>query len=415
MSATCSRFSAGSTSDPPIGDASGSSDRPSRPSSSGVSSLPMRGHNEGSIYRRRHDKRWMAALTLPSGKRAQKLAPKNKNTHAGAKDALNDLIVARDRVVDPTADSRLGPFLQRWLDEARPGLRPSTFRTYRMIVELHLVPELGGYRVGELTVPTVQAYLRRMGETLSPQSVAHHRAVLRRALNVAVRWRILERNVAALAEGPHVERRELAVLSADQVRQLLQATEGDRLHPLWAVAATTGMRQAEVLGITWREVDFKEKHELRVERTLSRSGGKWVMVEPKTKRSRRTIPLTPMAVAALRSWRGRQHEERLAGGIGGEYEGLVFTTPAGMPLQGSEVTKALQRALEAARLPRIRFQDLRHGAATILLSAGFTLEDVKNLLGHSTIALTSNTYGHYEERRGRELAAGMDKAIGGAG
>lgn len=412
MSAICSRRSAGSTSAPAVGDPSGSGARTSPPSSTGVRSQAVRGRGEGSLYRDRTKGRWVAVVSTPQGRR-KKFAPANVQKKTDARSTLVELQAEIAAERDPDARTPLGPFLRRWLDEVESRLRPSTFRTYRQIVTLGLEPGLGRTPLVKLTPAMVSAYLRRTGERVSARTVNHHRAVLRSALAMANRWGILSRNVAALADAPRVARHELGVLDADQVRALFAATRDDRLHALWVVAATTGMRQSEILGLTWRDVDL-DAARLRVERTLSRQGGRWVLVEPKTVQSRRTISLSPTAVSALRIRKRVQREEYLAAGRKGDEfeEQLAFQSPAGQPMQGSEVTKALQRSLAAAGLPRIRFHDLRHSTATILLAEGWALEDVKNLLGHSTIALTSNTYGHYLERRGREVAAGMERAVG---
>lgn len=378
--------------------------------------MAVRGHNEGSLYRSRQKGRWVAAVTMPDGTRRRKFAPPHITKKSDAKATLDALLAEREAARDPDALTPLGPFLRRWLADAGPSLRPSTLRTYRQIVDQHLEPALGKTPLVRLTPAMVSGYLRRAGEKVSPQTVGHHRAVLRAALAMAMRWGILTRNAAALADVPRVVRKQLAVLDGDQVRALLNGTRDHRLNPVWAVAATTGMRQAEILGLTWRDIDLKVPR-LRVERTLARQGGSWVLVEPKTRQSRRAIPLAPTAVSALRSHKRRMREEWLAAGKkGDEFEAqLVFMTPAGLPLTGSEVTKALQRKLAELKLPVIRFHDLRHTTATLLLADGWALEDVKNLLGHSTIALTSNTYGHYLERRGREVAAGMERAIGRRG
>jgi integrase len=402
------------TSGPTDGERSDSGATTSTRSSSGVRSLAMRGRDEGSLFFDRTRRRWVAKVSMPDGTRRTRLAPASAVTKKDARPTLVALLADRDAMRDPDARTPLGPFLQRWLADAAPGLRPSTLRTYRQIVNDHLVPALGRTPVALLTPAMVSGYLRRTGEKVSPQTVVHHRAVLRAALAMGMRWGILTRNVAALADVPRVVRRPLEVLDAPQVRQLLDGTVDARFHAVWAVAATTGMRQAEILGLTWRDIDL-DGARLRVERTLAKQGGAWVLVEPKTTQSRRTIPLTPTAVSALRSRKRQMREEWLAAGRpGDEFEAqLAFQTDAGQPLTGSVVTKALQRTLADLGLPRLRFHDLRHGTATILLADGWALEDVKNLLGHSTIALTSNTYGHYLERRGREVAAGMEKALGG--
>jgi integrase len=151
---------------------------------------------------------------------------------------------------------------------------------------------------------------------------------------------------------------------------------------------------------------------LIVRHTLARVDGELVLLEPKTERSRRTIWLPEVVLTALRAHRTRQKMERLVAGSRWVDSGHVFATSRGTPLDAATVTRTFQRALAQAGLPHRRFHDLRHSAATFLLAQGFTLEDVKNLLGHSSIVLTSNTYGHVLEERQREVAQGMDAVLG---
>jgi len=157
-----------------------------------------------------------------------------------------------------------------------------------------------------------------------------------------------------------------------------------------------------------------EAGRLSVRHTLQRVDGALTLLEPKTERSRRTIALPEVVLTALRAHRTRQKMERLVAGSGWARTDHVFTTQRGAPLDAATVTRSFQRALAAAGLPHRRFHDLRHSAATFLLAHGFTLEDVKNLLGHSSIVLTSNTYGHVLEQRQRQVALGMEAVLGGS-
>jgi integrase len=160
-------------------------------------------------------------------------------------------------------------------------------------------------------------------------------------------------------------------------------------------------------------VDLDARKTLRVSHSLARVKGKLELLEPKTERSRRTVVLPEVAVAALRAHRTRQRMERLVAGSRWVDTGHVFATSVGTPLDAATVTRSYHRVLARAGLPHSRFHDLRHAAATYLLAQGFTLEDVKNLLGHSSIVLTSNTYGHVLEQRQRQVARGMDAVLGG--
>jgi integrase len=265
-----------------------------------------------------------------------------------------------------------------------------------MIVGLHLAPELGRTPLVKLTPEAVQRYMNRKQEAgLSARTVQYHHAVLRRALNQAERWGLVPRNVARLASPPRVQRPEVRPLTAEQARTFLAATKGDRLAPLYALALGLGLRQGELLGVTWDDVDL-EVGTLAVRRTLQRYGGAYHLDEPKTERSRRTIPLPAGLTGVLRAHRARQLEERLRAGP--EWEGdawrLVFATERGEPLSPCQLTRRFQAALRAAGLPRQRFHDMRHAAASFMLSQGVPLRVAMEVLGHSQIAVTANTYSH---------------------
>lgn len=252
---------------------------------------------------------------------------------------------------------------------------------------------------------------QKLAAGLSPRRVHHLRAVLRRALGQAVRWGLLSRNAAALAAPPRVAYQPPPAMDPATARRILEAVAGDRLGPLYTVALATGLRQGELLGLRWEDVDL-ERASLRVTGALQRVDGEYRIVEPKTARARRTLPLARPAVEALRLQRQRQREERLRAGPLWEDWGLVFTTERGRPLNHSVVTKRLQDLLAAAGLPRLRFHDLRHGCATLLLSAGVPPRAIMELLGHSQITLTLGTYAHVIPAMLEDAAARMDAVLG---
>jgi integrase len=208
-----------------------------------------------------------------------------------------------------------------------------------------------------------------------------------------------------------VPKHEIRPLTPDEAKRLIEASPDDRLRALWMTALGTGMRQGELLALRW-DVDLDARR-LRVRHTLARVDGRLTLLEPKSDRSRRTVILPEVVMAALQAHRTRQKMERLVAGSRWVDSGHVFTTTIGTPIEAGAVTRAFHAALDRAGLPRSRFHDLRHAAATFALAQGYTLEDVKNLLGHSSIVLTSNTYGHVLERRQRAVAMGMDAVLGG--
>ncbi|HMM43469.1 MAG TPA: site-specific integrase, partial [Thermomicrobiales bacterium] len=211
---------------------------------------------------------------------------------------------------------------------------------------------------------------------------------------------------------PRAERREMTTLSREQVERLLAATVADRDHAIYVLAVTTGLRQGELLGLRWSDVDF-DAGRLAVQRSLQRQQGKGlVFVEPKTARSRRSVTLSQRAVAALRDHRVRQLEERLA--LGSEWQdvSLVFPNLTGGPMDGPTLTGRFKAALVLAGLPVIRFHDLRHSAATLLLEEGIHPKVVQELLGHSTITLTLDTYSHVTATMHDQAATTMDRLFG---
>ncbi len=219
-------------------------------------------------------------------------------------------------------------------------------------------------------------------------------------------------------DSPKVKRPETQFLTPEQATQFLKACEGKRLEALFAVALAVGLRQGEALGLRWRDVDF-ETRLLNVRQTLERVGGKrfgqpstLVFVEPKTDRSRRTIIMPQSIVRVLRSHRARQLQERLVAGSKWQDNDLVFTTTIGTPFDPREAVRHFKRVLEDAELPStIRFHDLRHSAASLLLAQGVDLRAIMELLGHSTIALTANTYSHVLPSLKRGTADAMEAML----
>jgi integrase len=376
--------------------------------------MTRRGPNEGTVYERK-DGRWAGGIHMgyQDGKRIRKWVIGNTRAEAVAK--LSVVMTARDesRPV-PNQRQKLGPFLRTWLDEvAKPTIRASTYASYDDIVRLHLIPGLGRIALAKLSPDEVQAFLNaKLANGLSPRRVQYLHAVLRRALVTAERWGMVSRNVAKLVDPPRVPRHEIAPLTPEQARQLIDAAADDRYQALYVTAVATGLRQGELLGLRWEDIDL-EARRLNVRHSLARVNRKLVLLEPKTTRSRRMVVLPEIAVTALRAHRTRQRMERLVAGQRWVESGHVFATTLGTPIEAAAVTRAFHVALQRAGLPHSRFHDLRHAAATFLLAQGFTLEDVKNLLGHSSIVLTSNTYGHVLEQRQQQVARGMDAVLGG--
>ena len=363
-----------------------------------------RGSNEGSIYKRK-DGRWAASISLRTGKRRtfygktrQEAAQKLLRAHRALADGLP---LAQERTT-------VRQVLDRWLEDvASYKVRARTLRRYQEIVRLHLVPAIGQISLSRITPDHIE---RMMNEALSrgqsPQSVAHSRAVLRTALNTAMRWGLVGRNVASLAEPPRIPEREVNPLTSTESRRLLDAVHGDRLGALFTVALACGLRQSESLGLRWGDVDLEEPT-LRVQRTLQRVEGAFQFFEPKTKRSRRTLALPGPVTVALRRHRARQSEERLRAGSSWEGEAwghLVFPDELGRPLSTYHIRRRFHQLLGLAGLPLMRYHDLRHGAASLMAAQGVPPRVAMEILGHSQISTTMNIYTHVAQEMLHEAA-----------
>jgi integrase len=311
----------------------------------------------------------------------------------------------------------VGELLDRWLDEAVAlTVRPRTLASYRYVVRVHLRPALGDIPLAELTAQDVQALLNRKATAgLAPRTVGYLRGVLRQALGFAERMDLVGRNVARLARPPRVPRRQVSPLTLEQARAFRVAVAGDRLEAMYLVAVGCGLRQGEILGLRWGDVDL-EGRTLSVRFALARVDGVLRLVEPKSATSRRTIPMPAFVADALASHRERQATEALPRRPAqpDPFADLVFTTTLGTPLDGITCTRRFQRVLKSAGLPRQRFHDLRHAAASYMLAAGVPARVVMETLGHSEISLTLNTYSHVLPGLGRDAADRMDALLGAA-
>jgi integrase len=280
-------------------------------------------------------------------------------------------------------------------------------------VHLHLIPRLGKIPLSKLRPQHVQAlYSTKLEEGLSPTTVRHLHAALHRALDSALRLGLVQRNVSEMVDPPRMHHREMTALSAEQARALLNAAAGNRLEALYVLALTTGMRQGELLALKWRDIDLNEGT-LQVRASLQRTRGGFVFAEPKTSRSRRHLALPIVAIEALRKHRARQAEESLRLGEMWEDLDLVFPNTLGRPLDGINLLKYwFFPLLKKAGLPRMRFHDLRHTAATLLLSRGINPKVVSEVLGHAQVSITLDVYSHVTPHMQQMAAKAMDAALG---
>lgn len=372
-----------------------------------------RGRGEGTIFQRA-DGRWTGEVSLGyrAGQRTRKQV--YGPTRAEVSRKLTAILSTQQRGL-PVLGDRLtvGRFLEDWLNKiVSPRTRPSTFESYKGLVEQHLGPALGGIRLSRLAPADVQEFMtERLASGLSRRTVAYCRAVLRSALNQALRWDLVNRNVATLVDPPRVKRTNIEPFTVDELQVFLEAAEGSRFRALFVLAVSTGARRGEILGLRWSNIDLKAGL-LTVAYALQRVKGRGLeLVEPKSESSRRTLRLSQGALAALKEHRLQQLQARLAAGSQWQEAGFVFTTGKGTPLDHHGVITEFKRVLAKAGLRAQRFHDLRHAHASLLLAEGVHPRVVMEMMGHSQISLTLNTYSHVIPALQSDAVAKIDAAL----
>ncbi len=369
--------------------------------------MSKRADGEGSLYRRA-DGKWVGVVSLGWRDGVFKRRKVTAATQAEALVRMKELRAAIEKGSTPDGDKlTVEEWLLEWLEkESRPKVRPRTFAGYYQHVHQHLIPALGHHKLKALEARHVRDFLAaklaapgpakgKAKAGLSARTVQIMHAVLRNALEDAVRLDIVDKNVAMRVTPPPVKGRERVPLSPEESGVFLRFVKGHRLAALFTVAISTGLRQSELLALQWADVNFEEGA-ISVERSLQRYAGAYHLDEVKTEKSRRTIAIPAPVVDILRQQATAQKADRLRAGAlwVGEQWKLVFATEAGGPLSGVSVTHAFQDALKRAGLPVVRFHDARHGAATYLLAAGVDIRTVMDILGHSDIRTTANIYTH---------------------
>jgi len=327
----------------------------------------------------------------------------------------------------PLSDFLVNEFLPFYRNE----VEAQTWCDYRHHIESHIAPRLGAVRLDELTTRHVDQWTlslrsvtsKRTGRPLSDRTIDYSLAVLRRALQFAVDWRYIAFNpassrVRAARRRRRVKCSTLRFLVPEEAKRFLVAVRGDRFDALYTLAITTGMRQGELFGLMWGDVDLAAakvtvNHSLaHTKRKKGEAGERVVLKGPKTVGSRRTIEIPQVTVAALQSHVQHQSELREVAGESWVESGFVFTSRRGTPIDRGNALHRFQDILKEQGLPRIRFYDLRHTHASLLIAEGVHPKKIAERLGHSSIKLTMDTYGHLFDGCDRESAERMDRLFG---
>jgi integrase len=376
----------------------------------------QRGNGAGTVYARRNKEGkitgYRGSYFTPDGKRRYVSAKRKTECERKLRDAMTD----GDRgLIFDAANQSVSEYMTRWLEDfAKANLASRTYHNYKLQIREHIVPALGKMKLSKLDTPNIQAlYTAKLQAGLKPASIRYIHAVLHCALEKAIDLRLIARNPAASARPPKIYQEEITPLDREQAHVLLEAAEGDRFECLYVLSLTCGLRMGESLGLKWSDIDF-DAGTLRVHRQVQRvrEGGGLVFSEPKNA-SRRTIDLPQRALEALRSHRKRQIEQQLRAGAKWQDYDLVFTTTIGTAVDAQNVVnRHFKPMLSRAGLPDIRWHDLRHTCATLLLSRGTHPTFVQKLLGHASVQLTLDRYSHWMPSMGKHTASAMDEALG---
>jgi integrase len=372
----------------------------------------MRGH----ILKRGRES-WAIVVDLGrdpmTGKRRQSWRTV-RGTKRDAEALLTRLLHDRDLGVEVRPGRvTVAQFLERWLqDYARPNTAPKTFLRYSQLVRVHLLPALGTIPLSKLRPLHIQgAYSVIQAKGVAARTVLHCHRVLREALAHAVKWQLLGRNPADDVDAPRADRPEVKAPNAEELRRLLVAAESTSLGALVHTASMTGLRLGELMGLRWQDVDLDAGTlcVLQTAQWLPKQGV--IFRQPKTARSRRTVDLSPGTVGRLRQHRQDQLQARLLVGPAYEDRDLVFATAVGMPLDPGNVRRTWARIVRAAGLDGVRFHDLRHAHASLMLQQGVHVKVISERLGHSGIGITMDTYGHLMLGLQAEAAASLDRLV----
>ncbi|MFH8632589.1 tyrosine-type recombinase/integrase [Streptomyces lydicus] len=371
-----------------------------------------RNPNGAGTITKRKDGRYQAAVYVlqPDGTRARKFAYGKTWAECDAK--RRELLDKVDQGVPvPTRSAKLAEWLPYWLENiVKPRRKRTTYAKYEVHVRLYLVPMLGTKRLESLSVGDVRRFLRQVEQKKSAATAKESHRVLRTALMAACREELIIRNVATLVEPPSPESRDLSPWSLDETLAFLSASRRDPLYAAFVIAIALGFRRGEIVGLRWADVDL-DKREIRVRKQRQRVGGEAYDDDPKGRRRRQTLPLPAICLAPLRWQRLRQASMRERAGEDWAETGYVFTTRTGRPIEPRNLYRSFTRVAKNADLRVIRLHDARHGCATLLTAAGVAPRVVMEILGHSQIAITMNTYTHVVQDTQREALSHMDRLL----
>lgn len=376
-----------------------------------------RGNGEGTIFQRASDNRWMGVLQLGYGNTGR---PIKKTVSGKTRAEVLKKFKELQRNLDdglpaPDTSVTVARLIESWnLDVLSHQVSSSAADHYMSVAKNHIVPTLGRKKLIELTTSDVDRLIsRKIGQGLSVSTVRRVRSVLAQAIDQGMRWGWVNRNVATLARAPKSVRSEGRTLTVDEARLFLKHLEGHRLETLFTLMLMTGLRRGEALGLRWTDLDLK-KGVLTVRRQLQREGDGLVTRDTKTQRSRRVVNLPSQMLAILMSHHQEQEAAHKALGPAWNDTGFIFTTAIGGPLDPRNLLRDFKKVCVEAGLGDWHLHELRHSAASLMLAQGVKLQVVSEVLGHSSIRMTADVYGHILDPDRESAAAAMADVIWGS-
>ncbi len=307
----------------------------------------------------------------------------------------------------------LAEYLDRWLaDYVKPNLSPRGYERYRDIARTYLKPAMGSLLLTQVKAEHLQkCYTDWLNRGLSTGTVRYHHAVLHKALQTALKWGLVARNVADSVDMPRPKRREMQTWNETELAQFLEAAKGSQYYQLFFLALFTGMRRSELLALRWADVDLI-LGQIYVNRGLHHlKDGTYVFTQPKSARSRRKIALSPSAIRVLRDYYETRQMDASMMDLHLADDALIFSTFDGKPLRPNTVTRAWTMLAAKAGVKRIRFHDARHTHASLMLKQGIHPKIVQERLGHASISMTLDTYSHVAPGLQEAAAANFDQVL----
>lgn len=366
-----------------------------------------RANNEGTVYKLPGGG-WRAQISL-DGRRISHAFSTRRECHDWIQKIQNQI---DDGMTYAGTQLTFGEYMQDWITNSKTTKRRSTWTQYEQVNRIHIAPFIGRVKLIDLRAKHIQMlYNQLLEKNVGIQTVRKVHTLLHSALHQAVKIGLVSHNPASFVDPPREPIREVVILNESQVSQMLLNARGHRWEALYHLAIVTGMRESELLGLKWTDLDWV-RQSLKVERQLQRPVGKGVeFVPPKTRCGKRSIALGENTIRVLRAHNERQQAERSAAGEDWVEYGLIFTTRNGTPIHQRNLLRDFKELIRRTGLPPIRFHDLRHTAASLMLNHNIPVIVVSRRLGHARASITMDVYGHLIPCMQEEAAKLIDRLV----